>query len=91
MGVVYNNTYRSLHYIRRNLSVCPHQAACFVKTFDILTRNNLILFFNDIYAVGLHLHVTFLSAKFSYLMRFAKHHFSLNIYVMHLYENDRMQ
>jgi len=41
----YNNAYRIMHYIPRNVSVRPHQASHCVRTFDAVLRNNLYWFF----------------------------------------------
>jgi len=43
--VAYNNAYRIIHYIPRNVSVRPHQVSHCVRTFDALLRNNLYRFF----------------------------------------------
>jgi len=40
----YDNPYRSMHYIPRNVSFRPHQVSHLVKTFDALLRNNLCRF-----------------------------------------------
>jgi len=34
--VAYSNAYRILYYIRKNVSVRPHQVTYFVRTFDAL-------------------------------------------------------
>jgi len=40
----YNNAFRIMHYIPKNLSVRPHQVSHRVTTFDALLRNNLHCF-----------------------------------------------
>ena len=50
LRATYNNAYRIMHYIPRNVSVRPHQVSphqvshC-VRTFDAVLRNNLYRFF----------------------------------------------
>ena len=41
----YNNAYRIMHYIPRNVSVRPYQVSHCVRTFDAVLRNNLYRFF----------------------------------------------
>jgi len=41
LHAAYNNAYRIMHYIPRNVSVFPHQVSQRVTTFDALLRNNL--------------------------------------------------
>ena len=41
----YNNAYRIMHYIPRNVSVRPYQVSHCVTTFDAVLRNNLYRFF----------------------------------------------
>ena len=65
LRAAYNNAYRIMHYIPRNLSVRPHQVSHCVKTFDAVLRNNLYRFFKDA-----HLHPTFLFDRFKCLMLF---------------------
>jgi len=43
-GAAYNDAYRIIHYIRRKVSVHPHQVSHHVMTFDALLRNNLYRF-----------------------------------------------
>ena len=45
LHVAYNNAYQIMHYIPRNVSACPHQVRCCVRTFDALLRNHLYRFF----------------------------------------------
>jgi len=45
LHAAYNNAYRIVHYIPRNVSVRPHQASRCVRTFDAVLRNNLYRFF----------------------------------------------
>jgi len=44
LGAAYNNVYQIMHYIPRNLSVCPNQVSHRVTTFDALWINNLYRF-----------------------------------------------
>jgi len=41
----YITTYRTMHFIPRNVSVRPHQVSHCVRIFDALLRNNLYRFF----------------------------------------------
>ena len=41
LRAAYNNAYRIMHYIPRNVSVRPHQVNHCVTTFDAVLRNNL--------------------------------------------------
>ena len=45
LRAAYNNAYRTVHYIPRNVSVRPHQVSHCVRTFDAVLRNNLYRFF----------------------------------------------
>jgi len=45
LRAAYNNAYRIMHYIPRNLSVRPHQVSHCVRTFDAVLRNDLHRFF----------------------------------------------
>jgi len=45
LRAAYNNVYRIMHYIPRNVSVRPQQVSHCVRTFDALLRNNLYRFF----------------------------------------------
>jgi len=45
LRAAYNNAYRIMHYIPRNVSVRPHQVSHCVRTFDAVQRNNLYRFF----------------------------------------------
>jgi len=45
LRAAYNNAYRIMHYIPRNVSVRPHQVNHCVTTFDAVLRNNLYRFF----------------------------------------------
>jgi len=45
LRAAYNNAYRIMHYIPRNVSVRPHQVSYRVRTFDVVLRNNLYRFF----------------------------------------------
>jgi len=44
----YNNAYRIMHYIPRNVSVRPHQISHCVRTFHAMLRNNLYRIFRGI-------------------------------------------
>jgi len=41
LQVAYNNAYKFMHHIPRNVSVRPHQVNRYIKSFDTLFRNNL--------------------------------------------------
>ena len=41
LRAAYNNAYRIMHYISRNVSVRPHQVSHCVTTFNAVLRNNL--------------------------------------------------
>jgi len=41
LRVAYNNAYRNMRYIPRNVSVRPHQVSHGVKAFDALFRDYL--------------------------------------------------
>jgi len=45
LSATYNNAYRIMHYIPRNVSVRPHQVSHCVGTFVAVLRNNLYRFF----------------------------------------------
>jgi len=45
LRAAYNNAYRIMHYIPRNVSVRPHQVSPCVRTFVASLRNNLYQFF----------------------------------------------
>ena len=45
LHAAYNNAYRIMHYIPRNVSVRPHHVNHCVRTFDAMLRNNLHRFF----------------------------------------------
>ena len=45
LRVAYNNAYRIIHYISRNVSVRPHQVSHCVRTSDAVLRNNLYRLF----------------------------------------------
>jgi len=45
LRAAYNNAYRIMHYITRNVSVRPPQVSHCVRTFDAVLRNNLYRFF----------------------------------------------
>jgi len=45
LRAAYNNAYRIMHYIPRNVSVLPHQVSYCVRTFDVVLRINLYRFF----------------------------------------------
>ena len=45
LRAAYNNAYRIMHYIPRNVSFRPHQVRHCVRTFDAVLRNNLYRFF----------------------------------------------
>jgi len=45
LRAAYNNGYRIMHYIPRNVSVRPHQVSHCVGTFDAMLRNSLYRFF----------------------------------------------
>ena len=72
LRAAYNNAYRIMHYIPRNVSVRPHQVSHSVRTFDAVLRTNLYRFF----LCDAHLHPTFLFDRFKCLMLFANLHFS---------------
>jgi len=44
LRMAYNDTYRIMHYIPRNVSVHPHQVNYYVKICDTLCRNYLYSF-----------------------------------------------
>ena len=44
LRTAYNNAYRIMHYIHRNVSVRPHQVSHCFRTFDAVLRNNLYRF-----------------------------------------------
>jgi len=44
LRAAYNNAYRLMHRISRNVSVRPHQVSHCITTFDALLRNNLYRF-----------------------------------------------
>ena len=71
LRAAYNNAYRIMHYIPRNVSVHPHQVTHCVRTFDAVLRNNLYRLLYDA-----HLHPTFLSDRFKCLMLVTNPHFS---------------
>jgi len=56
LRAAYNNSYRIMHHIPRNVSVRPHQVSHCVRTFDALLRKICIDFLYDA-----HLHPTFYS------------------------------
>ena len=41
LRAAYNNAYRIMHYIPRNVSIRPHQVSHCVRTFDAVLRNSL--------------------------------------------------
>ena len=45
LRAAYNNAYRIMQYIPRNVSVHLHQVSHCVRTFDAVLRNNLYRFF----------------------------------------------
>jgi len=45
LRAVYNNAYRMMHYVPRNVSARPHQVSHCAGTFGGLVRNNLCRFF----------------------------------------------
>jgi len=45
LHAAYNNAYRIMHYIPRNVSVHPQQVSHCVRAFDAVLRNNLYRFF----------------------------------------------
>ena len=45
LRVSYNNAYRIMHYISRNVSVRPHQVNHCVRNFTAMLRNNLYRYF----------------------------------------------
>jgi len=47
LRAAYNNAYRIMHYIPRNVSVRPHQISHRVRTFDALLRNILYRVLQD--------------------------------------------
>jgi len=71
LHAAYNNAYRIMHYIPRNVSVRPHQVSHCVRTFNVVLRNNLYRFLYDE-----HPHPTFLFDRFKCLMLFTDLHFS---------------
>jgi len=44
LRAAYNNAYRIMHYIPRNVSVRPHQVSHCGTTFDAVLRNNYRFF-----------------------------------------------
>jgi len=44
LRVAYNNSYRTMHYAPRNVSVHPYQINHYVSAFDALFRNCLYHF-----------------------------------------------
>ena len=45
LRAAYNNVYRIMHYIPRNVSVRPHQVSHCIRTFNAVLRNSLHRFF----------------------------------------------
>ena len=85
LPAAYNNAYRIMHYIPRNVSVRPHQVSHCVRTYDAVLRNNLYRFFMRC------------TSSFIFFIRslqmsdaFYKSSFFLN-YSTLLYDGDRMQ
>ena len=74
LRAAYNNAYRIMHYIPRNVSVRPHQVSHCFRTFDAVLRNNLYRFFMRCYSSS-----NFLFDRFKCLMLFTNLHFSLII------------
>ena len=64
-----------MHYIPKNVNVCPHQASHCVKTLVPFWEIICISFYNFVY-----LHLTFVSNLFKCLMFFTNLHFSSIIY-----------
>jgi len=71
LRATYNNAYRIMHYISRNVSVRPHQVSHCVTTFDAVLRNNLHRFFIRCTSSS-----NFLFDRFKCLMLFTNLHFS---------------
>jgi len=67
----YNNAYRIMHYIPRNVSIRSHQVSHCVTTFDAMLRNNLYRFFIRCTSSS-----NFLCDRFKCLMLVANLHFS---------------
>ena len=81
----YNNAYRIMHYIPRNVSVRPHHVSHCVRTFDATLRNNLYRFFTRCTSS-----CNFFIRSLQMSVAFYKSSFFLN-YSTHLYGGDRMQ
>jgi len=81
----YNNAYRIMHFIPRNVSVHPHRVTYCVRTFGALLRNNLY---------RLYVRCAFSSNFIIRLLQmsdaFYKSSFILN-YPMLLYDGDQLQ
>ena len=71
LRAAYNDAYRIIHYIPRNVSVRPHQVSHCVRTFDALLRNNLYRFFIRCTSLS-----NFLFDRFKCLLLFTNLHFS---------------
>ena len=72
LRAAYNNAYRIMHSIPRNVSVRPHQVSHCVRTFDAVLRNNLYRFFYTMHIFN----QLFYSITFKCLMLFTNLHFS---------------
>jgi len=83
LRAAYNNAYRIMHCIPRNVTVRPHQVSHCVRTFDALLRNNLHRFFIRCASS------TFLFICFKCLMLLTNLQFFLN-YSKLLYDGDKM-
>ena len=70
-ATAYNNAYRMMHDIPRNVSVRPHQVNHYARTFDALFRNYLYGFVRRCEPSSI-----FLSDHFRGVMLFANLHFS---------------
>jgi len=80
----YNNAYRRMHYMPRNVSVRPRQISHLVTTFDTLLRNNLYRFLQR-YASSSNFFIR--SLKISHA--FCKSSFFLNCLTL-LYDGDQL-
>jgi len=81
----YNNAYRIMHDIPRNVNVRPHQVNHCVRTFDALLRNNLCQFF-----IRCPSSSSFFVHSLQMSDAFYKFSFFIN-YSQHLYDGDQLQ
>jgi len=85
LRAAYNNAYRIMHYIPKNVSVRPHQVSHCVRTFDAVLRNNLYRFFMRCASLS-----NFFIRSLQMSDAFYKSSFFLN-YSTLLYGGDQMQ